>query len=131
MGIQTNYIREHISCNLIRYNYCNINYLAQLNITMSIKITHQFHLKSTSAMLLTGGASVKLSHLKKKKSQFLFRSNFVLLLDFSIRNLNFFSPLFLTPLSLSPKHRNRSKQPDLKLGFKSCIEFKLWKQPYL
>ena len=65
---------EHISCNLIRYHYCNVNYLAQLNITTSIKMTHQSHLRSTSAMLLIGGASVKLSHLKKI-SQFIFRSN--------------------------------------------------------
>ena len=125
MGSQTNYIREHISCNLIRYNYYNVNYLAQLNITTSIKMTHQFHLRSNSAMLLTEAVSVKLSHLKKI-SQFLFRLNSVSRLDLSIRNLNFFSPLFLTLLSLSQKHRNRSRQPDLKLGFKSCIEFKLW-----
>ena len=106
-------------------------------------MTHQFHLRSTSAMLLTEAASVKLSRLKKS-SQFLFPSLPHAALSLrntetevsnqiwsSIRNLNFFSPLFLTLLSLSQKHRNRSRQPDLKLGFKSCIEFKLWKQPYL
>ena len=112
------YVREHISCNLIKYNYCHVNYLAQLNITTSIKMTHHFHLKSTSTMLLTEAASVKLSRLKKILNFFspLFLTPLSLSLSLSlrntetearnqiwssIRNLNFFSPLFLTPLSLS------------------------------
>ena len=52
------YLTEHISCNLIRYNYCNVNYLAQLNIAASIKMTHQFQVRSTSAKLLTEVPSV-------------------------------------------------------------------------
>ena len=88
---------EYISYNLIRYNYCNVNYVAQLNITTSIKMTHQFHLKSTSAiltkkkstsaMLLTEAASVKLSRLKKI--------------------LNFFSPLPHASLSLSETQKRK------------------------
>ena len=42
---------EHISCNLIRYHYCNVNYLAQLNITTSIKKTCHFQVTSTWAKL--------------------------------------------------------------------------------
>ena len=130
---------EHISCN--RYNYCNVNYLAQLNIATSIKMTHQFHLRSTFAMLLTEVASVKLS-CPKKSSQFLFPSlpHAALSLSQKHRNGSKQPNLKLNPKSefLFPtlphacqKHKNGSKQPDLKLGFKSCIEFKLWKQPYL
>ena len=54
-------------------------------------------------MLLTEAASVKLSRLKKI--------------------LNFFSPLPHASLSLSQKHRNESKQPNLKLNLKSEFIF--------
>ncbi len=95
--------------------------MAQLNTSTSIKMTHQFHLRSTSAILLTGGASVKLFHLKKFVNFFSAQNLFRAWISQSKIWISF--PLSSSRLSLSQKHRNGSKQPDLKLNPKSEFLF--------
>ena len=95
-------------------------------------------------MLLTEAASVKLSRLKKILNFFSPLPHASLSLSETQKRkqatkseaqseiwISFPLSSSRLSLSLSQKHRNRSKQLDLKLGFKSCIEFKLWKQLYL
>ena len=92
---------EHISYNQVRYNYYNVNYLVQLNIATSTKMTDQFLVRSTSTKFLTEVPSVKLSHLKNLPNFFALKICFTPEFPKPKSSPRFGQvPLCLTPLSL-------------------------------